>query len=317
MALPVSVIIPTLNCRSALERHLDAIEAWLPEAAAIIAVDSRSSDGTADLLHERLAPLAATILTTPPGLYASWNTAIAQVKTPWTYISTVGDTIDRSGIAELIAAAQHLNADLVVSPPQMVGEDGISPAETRWPIHPICEALDKNAGPVLLSPLETVIALCSYVTASILGSSASNIYRSSFLQEHPFPVDFGHAGDTAWGLQNCAHLRTAILPTPVSNFCLGWQFKESDPRDQRELFLRLNAEAISALGTAAAEGQADMPFALGWLRGLVANKTVLWDWLAAQAGLVEQHEELRAYLDEVEAEKARSLRSRVKKLIGR
>jgi hypothetical protein len=136
------------------------------------------------------------------------------------------------------------------------------------------------------------------------------------LQQHLFPVEFGHAGDTAWGLQNCARLRLAIHPQRVSNFCLGWQFKDTHPRDQRELFLRLNDEAIAAL-EAAAPGDAEIRLALGWLKALVANKTVLWDWLTAQGDLVEQHTRLRAYLDDVEAEKARSLKARVKRLIGR
>jgi hypothetical protein len=316
MTIPVAVIIPTLNCRDGLSRHLTAVESWLGEAAEVIAVDSQSTDGTLDLLHERLSPLGATILSTPPGLYESWNAAIARAGAPWTYISTVGDTIDRRGIAGLVGAAEQCHADVVVSPPRMLQEDGITPADVQWPIHRICEALGTAEGPQLLSRLETVIALCSYVTASVLGSSAANVYRTDFLQEHPFPVAFGHAGDTAWGLQNCARVRLAILPRRLSGFCLGWQFKDTDPRDQRDLFLRLNSEATAALETAARE-HADLQLALGWQRALVANTAVLWDWLARQADLVRQHAELRAYLDQVEAEKARSLRARIKRLIGR
>jgi hypothetical protein len=316
MSLPVAVIIPTLNCRTALAGHLEAIEPWLADAAQIIAVDSASSDGTAELLRTRLSPLGATIISTPPGLYESWNAAIAKVEAPWTYVSTVGDTIGRDGIAGLFAAAEALDPDIVVSPPHMLQEDGRTPADIKWPVHTISEAFGAAEPPRLLTRLETIIVLCSYVTASVLGSSAANLYRTAFLQSHPFPVEFGHAGDTAWGLRNCAHLRLALHPRPVSNFCLGWQFKDTHPRDQRELFLRLNAEAMSALEAAAAE-QPDVRLALGWLRALVANKTVLWDWLTAQGDLAAQHAKLRAYLDEVEAEKARSLRSRIKRLVGR
>lgn len=316
MSLPVSVILPTLNCRDALARHLDAVGTWLPEVESVIAVDSQSSDGTAELLRERLSPLNATILSTPPGLYQSWNASIALAGAPWTYVSTIGDTISREGIGELLASAERLNPDVVVSPPRMVQEDGCTPAAVRWPIHDLGEAFAVDEGPRLLTRLETIMVLCSYVTGSVLGSSAANVYRTEFLQHHPFPVEFGHAGDTAWGLQNCARLRLAIHPRCVSNFCLGWQFKESHPRDQRELFLRLNDEAIAALAAAAPE-DAEIRLALGWLKALVANKAVLWDWLAAQGDLVEQHTRLRAYLDEVEAEKARSLKARFKRLIGR
>ena len=295
MSLPLSVIIPTLNCRQAL---------------------SHSTDGTRELLRDRLEPLGATLLSRPPGLYESWNAAIGCAAAPWTYVSTIGDVISRTGITALLDTAQRLDADLVVSPPRMVLEDGTTPAQARWPVHYLAEALGAGAAPRLLSRLETVIVLCSYATASVLGSSAANVYRTKTLQAHPFPTEFGHAGDTAWGLRHCAHLRLAIDPTPVSNFCLGWEFKETDPRDQRQLFLRLNAEASAALEASAVENP-ELRLALGWFRALVANKTVLWDWLAAQASLVEEHAELRTYLEHVEAEKARSLRSRIKRLIGR
>jgi len=44
--LLISVIIPTLNCRAQLERHLDACKDWFPKVGQIIAIDSNSTDGT-------------------------------------------------------------------------------------------------------------------------------------------------------------------------------------------------------------------------------------------------------------------------------
>lgn len=315
MVLPVSVIIPTRNCREALERHLDAVGNWLQCAARVIAIDSESTDGTFEVLRTRLSGVGAAIISHPPGLYPSWNAATAVATTPWIYFSTVGDTIDPAGLTDLLSVAEQLHADVVVSPPRMMQQDGETPADARWPIHYFCEALGSDAAPRILSKLETVIGLCSYGSGSILGSSAANIYRTDFLREHPFPVDFGHAGDTAWAVQNCARLRLAIFPRAVSIFCLGWQFDDCDPRLQRELFLRLNHEATKAL--AACQDEPELRLALGWLRALVAKETVLWDWLSDQAGLVQDHAELRHYLQQVEAEKARTLRARVKRLFGR
>jgi hypothetical protein len=315
MAIPVSVIIPTRNCRDALVRHLDAIGDRLDEVAEVIAIDSESEDGTLDVLRQRLSAHRATIMSHPPGLYESWNAAIARATAPWTYVSTVSDSIDSAGLERLVAVAERFEADVVVSPPRMMQEDGVTPANILWPMHHFCDAVGDAAPPRLLSRLETVIGLCSFVTGSILGSSAGNIYRTACLQQRPFPVEFGHAGDTAWGLQNCARLRLVLLPQPVSTFCLGWQFRESDPRGQRELFLRLNRVATEALD--AAGDDPEVRFALGWLRALVANKTLLWDWLASQAELVRDHQDLRDYLAQVEDEKSRSLRGRVKRLLGR
>ena len=312
MPLPISVIIPTRNCREALERHLDAVGEWLGEVAEVIAIDSESMDGTLELLRARLSCVGATIMSYPPGLYESWNAAIAVATGPWTYISTVGDTIDRDGLGVLQSTAESFNADAVVSPPRMVEQDGATPAGTRWPIHYFCEALGEADSPRLLSKLETVIALCSYGSGSILGSSAANIYRTAVLQDYPFPVEFGHAGDTAWALRNCARIRLVIFPRAISTFCLGWQLDEWDPHEERELFLRLNREAISALE--AAREDPELRLALGWLRALAANEAALWNWLADQADLLKG---LRHRLQQVNDEKARTLRARVVRLLGR
>lgn len=314
MVLPVSVIIPTRNCRSDLERHLNVMEACFERVAQVIAIDSESTDGTRELLDQRLPRFGALVVTHPPGLYQSWNTACSLATAPWIYVSTVGDTIEFAGLEDLLTVAEHLDADVVISPPRMMQSDGRTPADTRWPIHYLAEALGDDAAPRMLSKSETVMTLCSFGSASLLGSSAANIYRTTVLQQHPFPLQFGHAGDTAWALQNCALLRLAILPRAVSIFCLGWQFRDSDPRLQRELFLALMREAETAL---AGSGDPEHRLALGWLRALVAHQTTLWDWVANQADLVQDHADLRDYLEQVEAEKARSLRSRVKRLLGR
>lgn len=315
MSLPISVIIPTRNCRESLQRHLDVTEHWLGHVAQVIAVDSESTDGTVELLRSRLSGIGALILSRPPGLYESWNTAVAAATAPWTYFSTVGDTIAFDGLAQLHSVAEQLDADVVVSAPCMREHDGETPSDVRWPIHYVRDALGTHAAPRLLSKLETVISLCSYGSGTLLGSSAANLYRTVLLKERPFPVNFGHAGDTAWALQNCARLRLAILPQVVSDFCLGWQFEEWDPRIQRDLFLRLNREAVQALETAGDDPE--LRFALGWLRALAANQAPLWNWLADQADLAQDHADLRHYLQQVEVERARTLRARVKRLLGR
>lgn len=315
MSLPVALIIPTRNCRDALARHLDAIGPRLDEVAEVIAVDSESTDGTRELLAERLAGCRGTLLSHPPGLYESWNAAIARTSAKWTYFSTISDTIDPGGLDQLVDVASRLEADVVVSPPEMMQQDGVTPADVRWPVHHVAAAMGEHAGARLLSRLETVIALCGFGTASLLGSSAGNLYRTEFLRARPFPVEFGHAGDTGWALRYCTKMRLAVLPRSVSRFCLGWEFKDSDPRHQRDMFLRLGDEALAALGRV--DDDPDMRFARGWLEALLANKRVLWDWLASQADLVRDHQELRAYLATVEEQKARSLRERIKRLVGR
>lgn len=48
----LSVVIPTYNCRPLLERHIAEMAAWLDLADEIIVVDSRSKDGTREILRK-------------------------------------------------------------------------------------------------------------------------------------------------------------------------------------------------------------------------------------------------------------------------
>jgi len=52
----------------------------------------------------------------------------------------------------------------------------------------------------------------------LLGSCASCLFRTSFLQARPFPTDYHHYGDTAWTYQNLAEAILAFHPDPVAQF---------------------------------------------------------------------------------------------------
>jgi len=51
-----------------------------------------------------------------------------------------------------------------------------------------------------------------------LCSSASNLYRTSVLTQHPFPVDFGSAGDAFWLLRNATTIRYGLLPEALADY---------------------------------------------------------------------------------------------------
>ncbi|HEY5792072.1 MAG TPA: glycosyltransferase, partial [Chthoniobacterales bacterium] len=138
--LPVSVVIPTRNCAAAFERHWAALESWAPRCREIVFVDSESSDGTLELVRKAAGSRAnAVILSHPPGLYASWNAAIARCSADFTCIATVGDCVAPDGLAHLVETAERLGCDALLSPPGMrTGEGG--PSAGRWPIHELAEA---------------------------------------------------------------------------------------------------------------------------------------------------------------------------------
>jgi len=58
----------------------------------------------------------------------------------------------------------------------------------------------------------------SFLPFALLGSSASNLYRTAVLQENPFPTEFGRNGDGAWGFFNALEIRLGITSMRVSSF---------------------------------------------------------------------------------------------------
>jgi glycosyltransferase involved in cell wall biosynthesis len=120
----ISVVMPTFNCVSLMERHLEAVAKWSDLAHEIIVVDSRSTDGTLELIRERLRHPSLRFIDRDRGLYQSWNEGIAATKGDWVYVSTAGDTIEREHLLKLMKAGTEAKADVVISPCRFVDETG-------------------------------------------------------------------------------------------------------------------------------------------------------------------------------------------------
>lgn len=217
--LPLGVVIPTKNSMPYLPGHLEAMRAWQDLAREIIVVDSFSSDGTVEFIKSKLEHPHVRFLSHPPGLYQSWNSAIAQVTQPYVYLATTGDTITRDGIEKLVAAAESLKADVVISKPGFVSRDGRPVEDIHWPIDDIIATLNIT-GPRKLSRLEALVFAIAHPGGALLGSSASNLYRAETMRRLPFPVDFGTAGDGAWAMLHAPEVTWAVLPEKFSTFLI-------------------------------------------------------------------------------------------------
>ncbi len=216
--LPISVIIPTRNSAALLPEHLAAMRPWVDLVREVIVVDSRSTDGTTELLREGLRHPRLRFLEHPPGLYQSWNFGIRHAASEACYISTVGETITAEGLKHLSELLVDMRCDAVVSKPEFVDPEGGILEPPEWPIDDILTTL-RPRDPIVLEGLSLFFfALLNYRNA-ILGSSASNLYRTRTLQKHPFPLNYGTVGDAAWGLQNCFKVRVAVTPRRCSTFC--------------------------------------------------------------------------------------------------
>lgn len=213
----LGVVVPTRDSMALLRAHVESMRAWMDVARQIVVVDSDSQDGTVDFLRREWAGLPVRFVSHPPGLYASWNHGIGQLQTEFTYVSTVGDTIRRDGLIGLVDAAQRLEADVVISPPAFVDEHDRTLYSNRWPIHRILEALRPGEA-ACVDPLMGFVLALNFLPFAILGSSASNLYRTATVQRSGFPTDFGGNGDGAWGLFHALEIRLGIYPECVSTF---------------------------------------------------------------------------------------------------
>jgi glycosyltransferase involved in cell wall biosynthesis len=214
----LGLVIPTYNSRRYLERHVEGLLPWLDLVQEIIVVDSHSSDGSADFLRERLPHPNLRIEQHPPGLYASWNHGIGCLQTDYFIMSTTGDTISREGVEKLIQCAVEGQCDIVISKPTFRDlEDRVH--EIRWPLDDILEKTPAG-GRQFLSGLEALVYAMARPDSALLGSSASNLYRTRFFQERPFPLDWGVGGDGGWVWEHAVEARWGVLRGNFSTFLI-------------------------------------------------------------------------------------------------
>jgi hypothetical protein len=192
---------------------------WLDLIEEVVVVDSFSEDGTLEMIKAGLRHPRLRILSHPPGLYQSWNHGIRHLSAKYCYISTIGDTISRDGLQHLAFAAENLRCDVVMSKPEFLSMDGRKAAAPFWPVDDMIQSLGVTA-PQKLSLWEFLAFAAAHAGDGLLGSSASNLSRTAALAAHPFPVDFGRAGDGIWALQTCCCLNWGVTPKVCSTFLL-------------------------------------------------------------------------------------------------
>jgi hypothetical protein len=200
-----------------LPAHVAGLKPWLDLAQEVIVVDSFSTDGTVDYLRKNLAHPNITYASHPPGLYASWNHGISQIKQPYFYLATTGDLIAREGITKLVATAENLACDVVISKPTFRDRQDQPLPDLHWPIDDVISTL-KITAPRKLQKIETVLFTALHPGGTLLGSSASNLYRTETFRRLPFPTDFGTKGDGAWVLMHAAEISVAVMPGKFSSF---------------------------------------------------------------------------------------------------
>jgi len=215
--LPIGVVIPTKNSMGYLPGHVENLSTWIDLAEQVVVVDSFSTDGSVDYLKKHLSHPRIQFVQHPPGLYASWNFGISKITSEFCYISTVGDSITRTGMEHLAQAATKLKCDVLVSRPDFVNEAGQPCAGPEWPIDDVIRRLGLPE-PARLPSCIVVATSLVHTGGAITGSCASDLFRTAVLQKYPFPLNFGKAGDGAWSLQNAGRVHWAVTPEKMTFF---------------------------------------------------------------------------------------------------
>jgi len=213
----LGVILPTLNCGRFIEDHIDSMIPWIDRVDEIVVVDSHSDDGTVEMIVKRLSHPGLKIHQRPRGLYQAWNYGISQVQSKYTYVSTVGDSISPYGIDHLLKVAERYAADVVISRPDFITEEGMPMKGPVWPVDKIINILDIKE-PSSIGTITCLLFQLLTIPDAILGSSASNLYKSNILKENPFPTEFGTVGDGAWGISNVFKYSLAVTPEKFTDF---------------------------------------------------------------------------------------------------
>ena len=305
--LPIGVVMPTLNVRPHLPAHLAQMRTWVNLVEEIVVVDSYSTDGTLELLQAELVHTHLRILQHPRGLYQSWNHAIQHVTAKYTYVSTIGDAITADGLQHLVATAEDLQSEVVISRPELVDTAGHPVTGRRWPIHKFLEACPLDR-PMRLEPQHLFLVATVDVPEGVLGSSASNLYLTNSLKRFPFPTEYGHAGDTAWGVRYGWQVCVAATPRIFSRFILHPTASEMTPAAYKQLMDRFRELVRQSLHEFREQNRSAA--ALSILAAILDISTARLELNTRQSNYYAARDELWPWFINPRAWKARAQRNR-------
>jgi hypothetical protein len=290
--LPVSVIIPSLSSIDEAKDHLSRSSEILKTVQQIVVVDS-SPAGVIEVFRDAMVGLPAEIYARPKGLYSAWNFAIEKCEAPYIYISTIGDCLHPGGLEYLVDIAKQTQAQVVISPPRMITEGNGVDESIRWPVHDVVAALEEDGEPTVVEGPLAVMLFSSFLPSSVLGSSASNLYRSDILKANPFPESSGPQGDVVWAFKMCPHLRFAFTKNICADFKIAQTHKKLDGQAEASTRIFQELESILDKRFSHSKNSPQMSIARGW-----ANFN--WKHFKWTHEYVQWHKELQEWSEKLQ-----------------
>ena len=221
----ITVIVPVWQCTTRLQKHLEVVRRLADAGCSTVWVASQSDDNSHLIAHEEAEKTGGRYFLTPRGLYNSWNKGIKESRTPYTYISTVGESILPEGLAHLWDVNRKVEADIVFSPPLLSSNERDRRQILQWPVFKNAKKLRMFDHRVL--PTNLIVSIQATAAFScLLGSFSSCLCRTKFMQSYPFPTRFNHYGDTGWFCLNLSRSRVAYSVRAVADF----QFHDAPKR---------------------------------------------------------------------------------------
>ena len=214
----ITIIVPAYQCASQLADHSKTLQRYRKLGCSVLWVVSPSPDGSEKLAQEICQETGDKFLLSPPGLYESWNFGIARVDSEFLAFSTIGDFYLNDNLLAMAKLLKELSADVCFTPPSL---EGLAKKEIRgflsWPVFSFARQFEPFSGKNC--PVQMLIAAqVGGGLSCLLGSWASNLARTAAMKLRPFPLNYGHYGDTAWFYQHLLDLHVAFLKDPVSLF---------------------------------------------------------------------------------------------------
>lgn len=224
--LPITVIVPTWNERERIEKHISNLSEWIPYVNEVIVVDSNSTDGTLEYIQAHLKHPNLRIEIRPRGLYAAWNHGVRLAQSKYINFATVGDRMSKETVFSLYENAEKFHSEIIISIPRFYDESGAL-LEKNGPAQRYINHFNIS-DPHVIPPQRCMAWNLLYFPRTLIGSSASNLYRAEILRRMPFREDVGHVGDSVFAVRQAAISRWLVLPDGDSDFiCHGKPDKAS------------------------------------------------------------------------------------------